>query len=738
VTALFFEGKFMLHSFRLCLPALVLACAAPAALAQVTILGYPSQYAAPSLLGTDGNLYGTGAGGMFEFNLRSNIYAPINPSLTALTLCSIAPDGIFLGLNGDDVVYVTMEGVMSTLAALPYPSVCPAPANDGNYYGGSAGGGTYGAGYLYQLTPAGKVTVLYSFTGKADGYGPGWPMLQGSDGNLYGVGYEMFRYTASGGVTAFSSTNGITGPLFEGSSDDFYAINGTNIDTITPQGAVTAVSLGLPSGTDISNGNLFLGGAGSLYLEQNYSYEGSAGCPNGNFLELYAISPTNGVQVGGFGVLVGNEGTNDSSDFYTISEFLAGNGNFYGGYSDASSSNGENQFDCESNGTYYNIYSAAGNSVPAIEMTLSANRILPGKSTVLTWAATSAFSDNLRECYGYGGLSGKVATSGSQSLTYAQAGTYTAAVVCGGTQTGIAQVVVGGTQVELAASVTSNTVVAGQPVTFTATIENQGTPVPTGKVEFLDGSTLLAASTMNGQGVATLTASTTGIAPGTYSVVAKYLGDGNYSATTSAPYPILVTAPTPTATILTTSTPSLTEGQTAYFTVNVTNGGAYYAPTGAVTLYLGPQKLLSGDLYYYDVFLSGSTAGVAPGTYSLTAKYAGDANNAPSSSSPLTVTVEKVTSDTVIVSATPNPVPAGDAFTLSATVTGNFGTPTGSVVFSAGSQELAGTTLNGSGVATANIPAGTLAAGTYSITAAYAGDSKYPAGTSAAYSLTVQ
>jgi hypothetical protein len=83
-------------------------------------------------------------------------------------------------------------------------------------------------------------------------------------------------------------------------------------------------------------------------------------------------------------------------------------------------------------------------------------------------------------------------------------------------------------------------------------------------------------------------------------------------------------------------------------------------------------------------------------------------------------------------------VPAGDNFTLSATVKNIYGTPTGSVIFSAGSTELAATTLNGSGVATATIQAGTLASGTYSITAAYAGDSKNPSGTSAPYSLTVQ
>jgi len=176
-------------------------------------------------------------------------------------------------------------------------------------------------------------------------------------------------------------------------------------------------------------------------------------------------------------------------------------------------------------------------------------------------------------------------------------------------------------------------------------------------------------------------------------------------------------------------------GQTASFSVTVSNAGATYPPTGTVTLYLGTQALLSGTLTGTVAALSASTAGVAPGTYSITAKYSGDAYNQPSTSSAVTVTVQKGV--TITVSATPNPVPAGDAFSLTAKVAGNSSTPTGTVIFSNGSQELSGANLV-NGVATANIPANTLTAGTYSITAAYAGDSKNPSGTSAAYSLTVQ
>ncbi len=60
--------------------------------------------------------------------------------------------------------------------------------HDGNLYGTAGAGGVYGGGVVFQLVPsAGGWTenVLYSFTGLADGYGPGG-LIQDSQGNLYG------------------------------------------------------------------------------------------------------------------------------------------------------------------------------------------------------------------------------------------------------------------------------------------------------------------------------------------------------------------------------------------------------------------------------------------------------------------------------------------------------------------------------------------------------------------------
>jgi uncharacterized repeat protein (TIGR03803 family) len=57
----------------------------------------------------------------------------------------------------------------------------------GNIYGTSVQGGAFGSGSIFQVTPSGTHTVLYSFTGGADGAQPYKGVTLDAQGNLYGT-----------------------------------------------------------------------------------------------------------------------------------------------------------------------------------------------------------------------------------------------------------------------------------------------------------------------------------------------------------------------------------------------------------------------------------------------------------------------------------------------------------------------------------------------------------------------
>ena len=65
-----------------------------------------------------------------------------------------------------------------------------AQGTDGNYYGTTMGGGIHGRGVFFRVTPSGALTDIYNFcsvTKCADGEGPWSNPVLGTDGNFYGT-----------------------------------------------------------------------------------------------------------------------------------------------------------------------------------------------------------------------------------------------------------------------------------------------------------------------------------------------------------------------------------------------------------------------------------------------------------------------------------------------------------------------------------------------------------------------
>src|SRR4051812_41914290 len=78
----------------------------------------------------------------------------------------------------------------------------------GNFYGTSVQGGAFGGGTVFKVTPAGVHTVLYNFTGGADGGEPYKGVTLDADGNLVGTAVTGGGGSCEGGCgVVFKVTN---------------------------------------------------------------------------------------------------------------------------------------------------------------------------------------------------------------------------------------------------------------------------------------------------------------------------------------------------------------------------------------------------------------------------------------------------------------------------------------------------------------------------------------------------
>ena len=193
--------------------------------------------------GSDGNFYGTTAGG--GANSLGNVFS-ISPSGTLTNLYS------FSGPPND--------------GSHPHSSLVP--GNDGNFYGTTYSGGDSNAGTLFRISPSASFTNLWSFTGGSDGANPVAGLAQGTDGYFYGTtargatsnAGSVFRISPSGTLTtlySFSGGSDGTAPwagLLQGSDGNFYGTTAGGTGTvfrISPSGSFT--NLYSFQGTDGSN-----------------------------------------------------------------------------------------------------------------------------------------------------------------------------------------------------------------------------------------------------------------------------------------------------------------------------------------------------------------------------------------------------------------------------------------------------------------------------------------------------
>jgi hypothetical protein len=299
--------------------------------------------------------------------------------------------------------------------------------------------------------------------------------------------------------------------------------------------------------------------------------------------------------------------------------------------------------------------------------------------------------------------------------------------------------------------------VYGQPVNIAVTVSpTSGSGTPTGIVGILTNS-----GNPNAQGAGSVTLTngafngTINTLPGgSYSVFARYGGDGTYSTSTSTGVNMTI-SPINSADVLSyVATDPLTGAVVpsssapygskiaAISAIKVTQGLA--TPTGTVQFLQGGTVLdtasvdLSGNATY-------NSGGYALGTYTWQAIYSGDNNYNPSTSGKPSFrivqagTLVKLRTSASFVSgagtATLTATIADDSFLTNPTGTLNF--YVGSKLVGSAAVQAATDPYNGTSIATATfiVTAAMLKAGSNSLTASYSGDSNYNASKSSAITI---
>ena len=286
-----------------------------------------------------------------------------------------------------------------------------------------------------------------------------------------------------------------------------------------------------------------------------------------------------------------------------------------------------------------------------------------------------------------------------------------------------------------------STITYGQQVTFTANVTAQA-GAPTGNVTFCDGA--VTGSTCNGTtlGMASLSGgqaaftTTTPLSVGTHNVTALYGGAVPLFGTSNSTSVAEVVSQATTNTTLLSSNPTPAYGVQVIFTAQVSSS-APVKPTGTVTFCDGTFNAGScaGTVIGSSPLNANGQASVTDSTlsvgaaHSIMANYPGDSNFGGSTSGATTVTVQKGTSATGLVSSKKFPV-LGDSVSFTATVTPPPATPGESVTFTDNGAPLGSgsATLNSSGVAT--LATTSLTLGFHAILANYAGDNNASGSTS--------
>lgn len=261
--------------------------------------------------------------------------------------------------------------------------------------------------------------------------------------------------------------------------------------------------------------------------------------------------------------------------------------------------------------------------------------------------------------------------------------------------------------------------------TYLVQVTSTAGGTPTGTVQLLDNSNLLATGTLvSGSAQIQVALNSTG----THPLTAVYSGDASFAGSTSSVLNEVVKLSS-SGTISVDINP-VTAGSTATFTVTIYQSG----PTGTVQLLEYPTPS-SSPITLMTVPLNGQTAvfpisTLSAGAHNIAAAYSGDATYLGFGTAYIVEVVRTATSTTLSAPSSSSTYSQPVTFTASVSPAAASGT----VQFLDGATPLGTATLNGGA---ASITVSTLTAGPHSVKAVYSGDSGDAGSTSAVWTQNV-
>jgi uncharacterized repeat protein (TIGR03803 family) len=284
--------------------------------------------------------------------------ALLRMSRFALLFCAAAAVG--------QTTFTSLASLIHVSGGQPY-AMSLVQGLDGNFYGTTNNNGAHGWGTVFKVTPAGKITTIYSFCalpGCADGSSPEAGLVLGIDGNLYGTTYDgganldgtFFKITPGGTLTtvrSFTRADGeeFSGGLVQGTDGNFYGttIVGGNsgagtVFKITPTGNLTSIhDFHADGGPENPFAGLVLGADGNFYGTTYYGGSGSWGT-------VFKITPA--------GILTTLHNFDSTDGGEPIGRLVqASNGNFYGTTQLGGTSSSGTVFEITPGGALTTLYS---------------------------------------------------------------------------------------------------------------------------------------------------------------------------------------------------------------------------------------------------------------------------------------------------------------------------------------------------------------------------------------------